>query len=97
MNLCHPNQFIEAPQWIVTKLRPNNHDRFTVAFVAVDNCEYIQWPKESLIELMDSNKDIYHALQAVLGNHCANALLKSRQYRKCSSKKMTAELQSIVL
>eukprot|EP01084_Bolivina_argentea_P279061 477026_1 len=46
VNLVHKNQFIEAPQWVHAHLKPRARDRFTVSFVAVDDCEYIKWPKE---------------------------------------------------
>ena len=81
VNLCHKNQFIEAPQWVHANLKPDG-DRFTVSFVAVEECEYIKWPKETLITLIEANPAIYHALNGVLGLHTARALLKSRKYTK---------------
>ena len=81
INLCRENQFIEAPQWVTANLRPDG-DRFTVSFVAVDDCEYIKWPKENLIDLIDSNEKIYNALNGVLGLHTAHALIASRKYAK---------------
>merc|ERR1712212_1355130 len=65
VNLCHKNQFIEAPQWVAANLKPDD-ERFTVSFLAVDDCEYIKWPKESLVQLIESNADIFHALSGVL-------------------------------
>eukprot|EP01084_Bolivina_argentea_P279060 477025_1 len=95
VNLCHKNHFIEAPQWVHANLKPRGH-RFSVSFVAVDDCEYIKWPKENLIDLIEQNPDIYHALSGVLGLHTAYALLKSREYTKIqhrmtqgSSRKLT--------
>ena len=81
VNLVHKNQFIEAPQWLAANMKPDG-DRFTVSFVAVDDCEYIKWPRENLVGLCADNPNIYHALQGIMGLHTAHALLKSREYNK---------------
>merc|ERR1719474_918288 len=81
VNLCHKNTFIEAPQWVAANLRPDG-DRFTVSFVTVDDVEFIKWPRENLVTLIENNSNIYHALSGVLGMHTAHALLKSREYNK---------------
>ena len=81
VNLCHKNNFVEAPQWVAANLRPDG-DRFTVSFVTVDDVEFIKWPRENLIDLIGNNSNIYHALSGVLGMHTAHALLKSREYNK---------------
>eukprot|EP01084_Bolivina_argentea_P030894 57198_1 len=93
VNLCQPNEFVEAPQWIIANLKPEKKEKSTLSFIAIDDCQYIKWPKEGLIKLMDNNKDIYNALQAVLGLDTAHALLKSREYRKIqtASRQMTEE------
>jgi len=81
VNLCHKNNFVEAPQWVAANLRPDG-DRFTVSFVTVDDVEFIKWPRENLVHLIEHNSRIYHALSGVLGMHTAHALLKSRKYNK---------------
>lgn len=81
VNLCHKNNFVEAPQWVAANLRPDG-DRFTVSFVTVDDVEFIKWPRENLVHLIEHNSRIYHALSGVLGMHTAHALLKSREYNK---------------
>jgi len=95
VNLCHKNQFVEAPQWLAANLKPDG-DRFTVSFVAVDDCEYIKWPRENIIELCAENPVIYNALQGVMGLHTAHALLKSREYNKIQQELSIHESRNVM-
>ena len=66
----------------MANLTPSKEDRFTVSFIAIDDCTYIKWPKENLINLIQKNMKIYNALNGVLGLHTAHALIASRKYAK---------------
>ena len=67
---------IIAPQWVSKNLNPEG-TRFEVAFKCIDDIIYIKFPRESLVHLIHRNKNIYQAMQSVLGLHTARALLRS--------------------
>ena len=66
VNVVRANEFIEAPQWVAHHLNPEEQ-RFEVGFRTLTDCVYIKWPRENLVQIIDSNPRIKNALQAILG------------------------------
>ena len=81
INVIHENEFIEALQWVAFGLDPDLK-RFDVGLRALDDCIYIKWERENLVDLIENDYQIYVAIQAILGVHTAKLLLRSRQYTK---------------
>ena len=79
ININNKNEFLEAPQWMYAELNPAKM-RFEFELKALDDVCYIYWPRETIVDLINKNHELYVALQAVLGVQTAQLLIRSRQF-----------------
>lgn len=67
INQYGENEFLDAPEWIHSNLKPDHNTRYKISFVTSNKITYIKWSREQLRYLLENNESIRIGLRAVLG------------------------------
>ncbi len=69
------NDFLDSPEWLTRK--QSTMQRYEVGFLAISDCMYLMWPRETLEELLEAYPSIETPLSGALGIDVSRKLFSS--------------------